>query len=87
MSKITLPAPIDLDEWCCHDEDGDKVIMNPAALLAELRARDLEVARVVLEAAANLCEAERRLGIDDERAYHGDLMATAIRNLEVSHAE
>ncbi len=31
------------------------------------------------EACAKVCEAERRLGIDDERAYYGDLMATAIR--------
>lgn len=31
------------------------------------------------EACAKLCEAERRLGIDDERAYYGDLMAAAIR--------
>ena len=31
------------------------------------------------EACAKVCEAERRLGIDDERAYHGELMAAAIR--------
>ena len=31
------------------------------------------------EACAYLCEGERRLGIDDERAYYGDLMAAAIR--------
>jgi hypothetical protein len=31
------------------------------------------------EACALVCEAERRLGIDDERAYYGDLMAVAIR--------
>ena len=31
------------------------------------------------EACEKVCEAERRLGIDDERAYYGDLMAAAIR--------
>jgi len=31
------------------------------------------------EACARVCEGERRLGIDDERAYYGDLMADAIR--------
>lgn len=31
------------------------------------------------EACAKVCEAERVLGIDDERAYYGDLMAAAIR--------
>jgi predicted nucleic acid-binding protein len=31
------------------------------------------------EEAAKVCEAERRLGVDDERAYYGDLMAEAIR--------
>lgn len=32
------------------------------------------------EACAYVCEAERRLGVDDERAYYGDLMAAAIRS-------
>ena len=31
------------------------------------------------EACAKVCEAERVLGIDGERAYYGDLMAAAIR--------
>jgi hypothetical protein len=31
------------------------------------------------EACAKVCEAERILGIDDERAYYGELMAAAIR--------
>ena len=37
------------------------------------------VAAAEREACAKVCEAERRLGIDDERAYYGDLMADAIR--------
>lgn len=76
--KITLPASIDLDEWCCHDEDGDKVIMNPAALLAELRARDLEVARVVLEAAAKVCE-------NPGPYWDWDDFTNAVLALEISH--
>jgi hypothetical protein len=51
----------------------------------DVRARDLAVAKAVLEGAALKCEGERRLGIDDERAYYGDLMAEAIRNIEVKH--
>ena len=53
----------------------------------QLRARDLEVARLVLEAAAKLCKGERLLGLDDERAYYGELMVDAIRALEVRHHE
>jgi hypothetical protein len=74
MTTITLP-PLP----CV----GDLAFMTPE----ELRARDLEVARAVLEGAALKCEGERRLGIDDERAYYGDLMAEAIRELEVKHHE
>lgn len=37
------------------------------------------VAAAEREACAKVCEAERRLGIDDERAYHGELMAAAMR--------
>jgi hypothetical protein len=74
-----LPEPV-----YTFDEDGNKVFYEKAALV---RARDLEVARAVLEGAALKCEGERRLGIDDERAYYGDLMAEAIRELEVKHHE
>ena len=53
----------------------------------QLRARDIEVARLVLEAAAKLCKGERLLGLDDERAYYGELMVDAIRKMEVHHHE
>ena len=53
----------------------------------QLRARDIEVARLVLEAAAKLCKGERLLGLDDERAYYGELMVDAIRKMEVRHHE
>ena len=72
MSKIVLPP---LPRWAYRTAETE----------AGLRARDLEVARVVLGAAALKCEGERRLGLDDERAYYGDLMAAAIRALKVSH--
>lgn len=45
-------------------------------LLVELEWQVREAER---EACARVCEGERRLGIDDERAYYGDLMAAAIR--------
>ena len=34
-----------------------------------------------LREAKEVCEAERRLGLDDERAYCGELMAAAIEQL------
>jgi hypothetical protein len=40
---------------------------------------EARVAAAEREACAKVCEAKRRLGIDDERAYYGDLMAAAIR--------
>ena len=53
----------------------------------QMHARDIEVARLVLEAAAKLCKGERLLGLDDERAYYGELMVDAIRKMEVHHHE
>lgn len=38
--------------------------------------------KVAFEDAAKVCESEERLGLDDERAYHGTLMAEAIRSLK-----
>ena len=46
---------------------------HPAYLAAQ------EAWEAAHEACAKVCEAERILGIDDERAYHGELMAAAIR--------
>lgn len=48
-----------------------------AALCHAQGQRDMQ------ERAAEVCEAETRLGIDDERSYNGRLMAEAIRALEV----
>lgn len=53
----------------------------PAAIYAHPGVRDLVRKAVLLtrEECAQVCEAESRLGIDDERAYCGELMAAAIR--------
>ena len=56
----------------------------------QLRARDIEVARVVLEAAAKVCEAtyqEHKNGrfVALPQFDGGKDCADAIRNLEVSH--
>ncbi len=48
--------------------------------IERVRARDLEVARVVLEAAANVCE-------NPGPYWDWDDFTNAIRALEVSHAE
>lgn len=71
--KIKLPA---LPEPVyTYDEDGNKVYYEKASLV---RARDIEVARVVLEAAAfyfrGACRHLTDLQISDQ-----------IRNLKVSH--
>jgi hypothetical protein len=81
------------DWWECFDEaieklvalaraderaehEADKVIIE----YHEATIKRLEAAILAeREACAKVCEAERRLGIDDERAYYGDLMAAAIR--------
>ena len=68
-------------------EPVNKHGFNCIQTLDQLRARDLEVARLVLEAAAKLCKGERLLGLDDERAYYGELMVDAIRKMEVHHHE
>lgn len=47
-----------------------------------IRARDLEVARLVLEAAALVAQSPTRFGYDVHL-----VIADAIRALEVSHAE
>lgn len=61
----------------------------------ELRARDLEVVRLVLEAAANLCDEQAREAYkcsrSGESAYYdggcdiANMMASGIRALEVKH--
>ena len=51
--------------------------------LETLRARDLEIARVVLEAAARVCEKEHFFS--DNEAKYGKERADAIRALEFKH--
>jgi hypothetical protein len=51
-----------------------------------LRARDLEVARLVLEGAAELCQNERLMFGDEEWNIRCEL-AQAMRALEVKHHE
>ena len=57
----------------------------------QLRARDLEVVRLVLEAAAMSCERYAKNRLDDEApiayVYGAKDCATSIRALEVRHHE
>ncbi len=53
------------DDWVCFTDEIERF----ASLVAAAER----------EACAKVCEGERRLGLDDERAYYGDLMAAAIR--------
>jgi hypothetical protein len=79
--SITLP-PLPEPVYTC-DEDGNKVFYEKASLV---RARDREVARLVLKAAADL--------VDDNAAYCSGQTAAilganadAIRKMEVRHHE
>ena len=45
----------------------------------DMHAYGLACWRQGMEDAAGICEAESRLGVDDERAHNGRLMADAIR--------
>ena len=45
----------------------------------DLEAYGLACWKQGMEDAAKICEAESLLGLDDERAYNGRLMADAIR--------
>ena len=78
-----LPEPV-----YTYDEDGNKVFYEKASLV---RARDLEVARIVLEAAAMSCERYAKNRLDDEApiayVYGAKDCATSIRALEVRHHE
>jgi hypothetical protein len=69
MNKIVLP-PLPEPVYT-YDGDGNKVFYEKASLV---RARDLEVARLVLEAAADFMKMEGFGGY-----------AIAIRALEVKH--
>jgi hypothetical protein len=88
MTTITLPKlPIGHDEWIEIDYEG-------------IRARDLEIAKAVLEAAAKACDAvaidatsEKRrkfLSVQGQAIYEGMYggainCADTIRNLEFRH--
>jgi hypothetical protein len=52
-----------------------------------LRARDLEVARAVLEGAANLCKQNAERWVDYRACYVANECAKAISILEVKHHE
>ena len=71
--KLARQAGIDFD--LIDDDEGQIWYITSEGLNAFATI----VAAAEREACAKVCEAERRLGIDDERAYYGDLMATAIR--------
>lgn len=51
---------------------------------AAIRARDIEVARLVLEAAAKVCEVQSDTGSINQQ-WMRERCAEAIRNLEISH--
>ena len=53
----------------------------------QLRARDLEVARLVMEGAANLCKQNAERWVDYRACYVANECAKAISILEVKHHE
>lgn len=61
---------------------GDnRTVRGHAVLTSKVRELQIETAKAAFEFAAKVCEREAELGIDDERAYNGKLMAEAIRAL------
>ena len=72
MNKVVLPPLPTIRDWPHSHE--------------ELRARDLEVARVVLEAAANRAATEDVAETDDPMGVQ-QCIVFAIRALEFHHAE
>lgn len=84
---MSIPLPPLPDEFLMHPTQGECYTAD------QLRARDLEIARVVLEAAARtarLCECDRyEPGSETRRAWNeGTIDAEdAIRALEFKHHE
>ena len=79
MTTITLPktplVPLFMDHDCRQELD------------AMFRARDLEVARLVLEGAANLCKQNAERWVDYRACYVAHECAKAISILGVKHHE
>jgi len=69
--KITLPPPPETP----HIKYMERRVQN-AYTADQMRARDLEVARVVLEAAANVAHPAR---------FGSEFVSDTIRNLEFKH--
>ena len=91
MTDIKLPARAE-SAVKLHGKRGKQ--LSPEAMsfytAQELRARDIEVARVVLEAAAKVCEAEYQEFKNGRFVYlpqfdGGQDCADAIRALEITH--
>lgn len=62
-------------DWDAHESDSPtNEVLATLAYQAGYNA--------ALEAAAKVCESESHLGLEDERAYNGILMAKAIRSLK-----
>ena len=73
---MTLPPMPQPDTHCLDDDTGKDVWSHSAD---QMRAYGAACAAAERERCAKMCEAEYRLGLDDERAYNGMLMAAAIR--------
>lgn len=71
-----LPPPKHLRRQQRRDGGYDMV---PAYTAEEMLAYGVARFDAGLEAAAKICEAEARLGVDDERAHNGRRIAEAIR--------
>lgn len=81
MSKLP-PLPEPLGEFLYLGRDQAWNERTGQFTADQVRALQVATWNAAIEAAAAKCEAERRLGLDDERAYYGDLMAEAVRKLK-----
>jgi hypothetical protein len=81
QAEIKLPPMPEPDLSEVPHELWGQNVLSDAWLLRSVTAYGLACYRAGLEAAAQKCDAEKALGLDDERAYYGGLMAEAIRAL------
>jgi hypothetical protein len=94
MTTITLPPLPDPDMQESNPYEGSPYNPYPGKQSlnwyspASIRARDLEVARVVLEGAANLCYDQRgNWSVEGVGQVALENAADAIQKLEVKHHE
>ena len=82
-----LPALAESTVYMWVRHESGRYDSLPVDILALIRARDLEVARLLLEGAANFCTDEYHTGDGWGTTTYDRRCAAGILNLEVKHHE